>query len=317
MWLLMSLMSAALAGPVDDSLAKAKAAVVAKDPKAAMAACVEAEAAAVAEGAVVMAEPLARIHFYRGLALRQMADKKGKDLDAFRAALAIDSRFVWDEAVLKDDTAQDLFEALRAEVRDRKKVDPGVPEKTGAAKVFVDGTRVKMGDTVLTGRHLGQIQCPDGVVKGVWTDFSKPVNWFKMCPGGVDTTVVVADASTDEFGDMGPAFGDEGGTPAVADAVSPTDGTAPTDGAGGPKIIYERRKITWPLLVGAGVTGLAAGGLHLVAKGHQADYLDLSNPSITRSELDTLRDKANKTEWAAIGVAGLATGLYVSAFIQW
>ena len=71
------------------------------------------------------------------------------------------------------------------------------------------------------------------------------------------------------------------------------------------------------MLVGAGVTGLAAGGLHLVAKGHQADYLDLANPSITRSELDTLRDKANKTEWAAIGVAGLATGLYVSAFIQW
>ena len=150
---------------------------------------------------------LARISYYRGVVEQLQGDKKGKAIDYWRAALVLDDQTPWEPEVLKADDPETLFEALRSEVRSRDKVDLGVPEAVGAAKLYVDGGKVASGDRALTGQHLAQITCPDGKTYGVWTDFAKPLKWFALCPGGVDTTVVVANQAQDDFGEFGPSFG--------------------------------------------------------------------------------------------------------------
>src|SRR4029453_10129586 len=115
------------------------------------------------------------------------------------------------------------FEALRKEVEDRGAVDVGAPTATGLARLYVDGRRVRAGDTALAGRHLAQITCPDGTTRGRWTDFEKPPRWFKLCPGGVDTTVVVgAEAGAGEHVGLLPDWSDKS-EPAAAPAPAPVE----------------------------------------------------------------------------------------------
>ncbi len=337
--------TAALAATPEEEVAAARDALIRSKPADALGRLTAAESAAAGLTSVVTPSTLAKLSLYRGVAYRMQKDSKGRDMEAWRQALVFDLQLVWDEGALKNDEAQDLFEALRAEVRDRKKVDPAVPEATGAAKIFVDGQRVKSGDKVLEGRHLGQITCPDGVTHGAWTDFAKPVKWFKMCPGGVDTAVVVAEAPVeDEWGDVGPAFGApvaEPPPPAVTKAAPAKTAPAKTepvakvgepvakvgepvevDGGvgtlGEDGVLYVRRKIHWPLIIGAGALGLGAGGLHYLAVQGRQDYLDPANPDIrSTGDLDDLRTQTNRRETASIALAGLSAGVYVAAFIQW
>jgi len=202
---------------VSDELGKARAALVSGDGKAAAQALDSAEDEAVDEAAVLPASLLARLYFYRGVSEHIQGDKKGRALDAWRQALIFDNGFQWDREVLDADDPRALFEALRAEVRSRSRVDTWVPEAVGAAKLFVDGQRRSHGDEVRQGIHLAQIECPDGSVHGKWTDLTKDPKWFKLCPAGVDTSVVVEEAaasSEDEFADFAPMFGpapDDGG----------------------------------------------------------------------------------------------------------
>lgn len=199
---------AANSAAVDEQLAAARAAIAAGDYKAATRALDAAHAAAPGVDAVLPARTLARISFYRGVVEHLQGDKKGKAIEHWRQSLVFENSFKWETEVLNAQDPETLYEALRSEVRSRSKLDVGVPEKTGAAKLFVDGQRKATGETVLQGEHLAQITCPDGVTRGVWTDFSKPVKWFGLCPGGVDTSVVVADTAVeDEWSEFGPSFG--------------------------------------------------------------------------------------------------------------
>ena len=207
--LALALPSAAFAaGPVDDGVAAARTAIASKDWKSAAKALDGAEAAAPTAAAVVSGRVLAKVWYLRGVVEYMQGDKKGRAMDLWRQALVLDNELPWDESVLKADDPQTLFEALRAEVRGRSKVDIGAPEATGTAKLFVDGKRRTAGDAVLDGTHLTQVECPDGKVYGEWTTFKKPAKWLKLCPGGVDTSAVVADeAPTDEWSEFGPMFG--------------------------------------------------------------------------------------------------------------
>jgi len=204
---------------VTDQLQAARAALVAGDARTADKALDLVEAAAPAEGAVVGSGQLAQLFFYRGVVEHLGGDKKGRALDAWRQALLFDNSFRWDSEVLDADDPRSLFEALRAEVRSRKRMDAFIPEKTGAARLYVDGERRTSSDQVLQGMHLAQIECPDGSVYGRWTDLNKDPKWFKLCPEGVDDTVVVQEAAPveDEWAEFGPMFGSEDGdTTAVA-----------------------------------------------------------------------------------------------------
>ncbi len=225
-WLL--LLSTSFAGTLAEPVASAKAALRAKDAKAAVAALAGVEEG-VRSGAVVDPAELASVFYLRGVALRLEGDKKKKAPDLWRSALAIDNSLPWDESLLDDGDAFSYFEALRGEVRSRGEVDPQVPEALGAAKAYVDGNRVRMGDTVIAGLHLAQISCDDGTIQGTWTSFDKPVKWVKLCPNGIDTSVVVADGGDDIFGDVfgGPdAPSDPPPTP-----VEPSRPSEPSSGA--------------------------------------------------------------------------------------
>jgi hypothetical protein len=314
--------SAEAADPWADSLAAARQALIQRETKAANAQLAAAEAAAPGLGAVVLPRELARIWFYRGVSAWLDGDTRGRSMDAWRMSLVVDPSFEWDEEVMRDDTAQNLYEALRSEVRDRKQIDARVPEKTGAAQIFIDGNRKRFGETAAVGKHLGQIKCPDEQVYGLWTDLEKDPKWFKLCPAGVDTTVVVAEAPVDEFGDMGPAFGPEPGEapadPGLATAVDPAGDPSLAGGGGEGGPVAVRRKIYWPLVGAAGALGLAAGGMHLVAAKNADSYSALDNDELqSAADLEELRGKVNRQEGVAVTLAGLSAGVYVAAFIQW
>jgi hypothetical protein len=151
---------------------------------------------------VLPASALARIWFYRGVIAYQSQTRDGP-LPDWRQSIVLDPELEWDSEVLPRGDPQSLYEALKSEVRGREQVDVGVPEATGLAMMYVDGNRVRHGDTVVWGMHLAQIRCPDGQVLGTWTHFERPLKWFKMCPGGVDPSQTPApEESQDEWEGM-------------------------------------------------------------------------------------------------------------------
>lgn len=299
-------------------IAAARAALGSKDTKTAWKHLKAAEALAPAEPAVLAPKAVAELWYLKGMAHFLSGTGSEDAMPMWRQALIVDNAFEWDTGLSTDDPAQDLFAALRSEVRDRPPVDPKVPEATGAARVFVSGVRVKAGETVKEGTHLGQISCPDGVAHGLWTDFSKPVKWFKLCPGGVDTTVVVAEApAEDEWGDLGPAFGGDAppAGPVASTNATPGDGAAPV---GAPPVEIVRKKILWPALIAGVGTAAAAGAFQVVALRQAATYNDLSNPDYqSAAALDELRSKTNRNQTLVYPLLGISGGLFFAATYQW
>ena len=170
-------------------------------------------------GVVLGARSLARVWFYKGAAEFGTGNKKGRAEDAWRQTLTVQNDFPWDIDLMGESDLISLFEALRGEVEGRGYVDTGVPEKVGLAKLYVDGIQHGAEETVIRGVHLAQIECPDDQgTFGLLTDFSRPLDWFALCPGGVDTTVEVAEAEVDEWAEFGPSFG----TPAITTTADDT-----------------------------------------------------------------------------------------------
>jgi hypothetical protein len=262
---------------------------------------------------------------------------KSGDVDdggfGWRMALIVDNEFQWDEEVVKDRDAQDFFLALRAEVRSRSLVNPAVPEATGEARIYVDGIRVRAGDLALDGMHLAQIRCPDLATFGEWSTFAKPPKYFKKCPGGVDTSIVVEEVEEeDDFGDMGPAFG--GGGEEEAPAGPPPDpDQSVTDtiarGAGlvvnedgstsvGGDVEVIRKKVIWPAFAGGVAAAGAAGALQLIALNQAAAYNDVENPDYqTADDLAELRKKTNRNQTLVYPLLAVSGGLLFTATYQW
>ena len=64
--------------------------------------------------------------------------------------------------------------------------------------MFLNGRTLTSGQGLKPGEHLAQIVCPDDGLQSRWTTFEEPLDWFSMCPSGVDTTS--ASEEEDMFG---------------------------------------------------------------------------------------------------------------------
>jgi hypothetical protein len=333
--LALSLSSTALAGTFPEDVGAAGDALKGADAKAALSLLDTAEDTAEDLSEVVNSKSLAQYWFYRGVA----SWMKGGSIDdggqAWRNALIVDNDYEWDEEIAKDRDAQDFFLALRAEVRSRPLVNPAVPEATGEARIYVDGIRVRAGDLAREGTHLAQIRCPDLATFGEWSTFAKAPKYFKKCPGGVDTSIIVEEAEEDEddFGDIGPAFGG-GGEDAEEPAGPPPDPTqdvadtiargagivAPEEAedATGGDVEVIRKKVIWPAF-GAGVAAAgAAAAMQIVALNQNRAYNDVENSEYeSADELADLRKKTNRNQTLVYPLLAVSGGLLFTATYQW
>jgi hypothetical protein len=310
----LALSPAAWAGALDAPLADARAALTAGDLKALDAALRAAEAAAAGASVPVPGRELAQLHLLRGLALRRAGDPKGRAMDPWRAALAADPEVPWDEALYQDDSGFTLFEALRDEAASRGRISAGVPDPIGAAVCYVDGQRVRAGDEVAEGRHLAQIQCDDGVLRGAWHDFAKPLKWVRLCPGGVDLAAAPAAAPADEddpLAAMGPSFGEPVDAPP---ADGPPADPAPAAPAGDRPAVAARGG-PGPLVIGlyAGggtlLVGSVVGERLLVAPFWSGIETIRANPEdYSRQEADRLTQGFNTNRAIVLTAGGLGLG---------
>lgn len=319
-----ALTGAASAGTLPEELEAAKTALASSDTGSADSALDAALDAATQLEATAEAAQLARIHYYRGL-MHHIDGKTEDAMQAWRHALLIDNDFTWDEALLADGPTQDLFEALRREVRSYPEAQSQVPFKVGTAQLFLDGRRVCPGDKVPEGMHLTQVDCPDDRIHGDWTTFpAKKVKWLKLCPQGVDVDAapVVEEAGDDDpfgFGDM---VGESDSCPEIDEATYASL-TAPPGGAGvgggapagGPPLV--RRSVSWPM-VAAGGGLLVGGGVALaIAQSRKSTFLDPSTSYSTLADVDTAAKKVNSAAWAGTTMTVLGGGLCVAAVIPW
>lgn len=214
----------ARAESLSDHLVAARSAVAEGEKRAARRSLKLAEVAIVEGEGVVPPVYLARYWYLVGMELH-LRRKSSKSMDAWRKVLIVDPRFEWDIELVADKDPRRLFEALRGEIRVRTEVDAQVPEKVGAATLWVDGARVRHTDVVSAGMHLLQVVCPDETVHGEWTELpSKKLDWLGLCPDGVDTSVVIVEdaAGEDDFDGMAPDF-DDMPSPEMSEAAAVTE----------------------------------------------------------------------------------------------
>jgi hypothetical protein len=255
---------------------------------------------------IISGDDVGRIWLYRGMIVYQQGSHEDLAMDVWRQALTVDDQLQWDASAMDDNAAHGLFEALRQEVRSKPEQSVQHPGATGVATLYVDGRRVREGDVVLQGVHLAQVKCPDAQgIHGLWTDFGRRLKWLELCPDGVDTTVAAVEEE-DEFEGLGPVFGS---TAPQAQAQALVLAPAPLE--------PQRRKISTPLLVGAGSAALISGGVYLAALNSRSDFDDLSSTSMQSAEdVAALRSQTNNRVYLSVGSGVLAVGLYTAAFIQ-
>lgn len=138
-------------------------------------------------------DQLAMIWVYRGYAY-QLLGKDEQVQRAWEQAFSM-SREVQLPTTLLDDLSDveqenllNRFEQLRRLVEAQGVMDPNIPEQLGEAKIFVNGRSLSTGQGLRPGEHLAQIVCPEDGLQSRWTTFEEPVDWFAMCPSGVDTS---------------------------------------------------------------------------------------------------------------------------------
>jgi len=300
----------ARASSLDDAVSTARAALQDGDHRRAEAALDDIESLALAEARVASAAQLGQALLLRGVALhRRGGRKQARGMAAWRAALVVAPDLEWDTALLGEGDDWSIFLALQGEVASRSRVDVGVPERTGAAVVHVDGVRVRAGDTVVEGRHLGQVTCDDGQVHSVWTGLAPPPDWLALCPGGVDTTVEVADDDDDdEWGDLAPSFGPPESATEDAPAAEPVVVTTLPAAAPSRSLQLGTPQVA---LLGAG-GALIAGGTVLyfagVVPSVDAAVAAAADPSsVTRADADALTSRARRSQ--VITLAALSGGV--------
>ncbi len=317
----------AWAGATDD-LTAARTALQAGDVGAAKTALKKAQYSLPNSEVVVPAKLVGQYFYYQSMVeLLQAGEADDDVMDAFRQTLTVDLEAKWDADISDDGDSRDLFLALGKEVQSWPTNVSQVPEATGAAKLYVDGERVQSADEIRDGTHLAQISCDDGTIQGDWVDFTKKVKWLKMCPNGVDTSVVVAEAEPeDEFAEFGPMFGgddDMGGDDMGGDAMGTTDnvadvtaGTTPGGTEEQVEIIPAWSRVKWPYVIaGAGAMALG-GGLQLGAMNANSSFYDVDNADLTdRASIESARGRVNTTQTLALASLGVGAGLFAVAVI--
>lgn len=206
--------------PLSDALSQAQAALGAGDAATARSVLLEAETLAEQTPRPVAPDSLGRLFYYRGLSAALDAGELEPAMDHWRAAFAVAPELSW-ESELHDERAwHATFEALRREVSSRELTPVAVPDRRGAARLYVDGVAVDEVDGLREGLHLAQITCDDGITRGTWFQAGRRVAWFRLCPGGIDRDAVAATSEPqDEWDALGPTFD----TPAPAPPPAPRE----------------------------------------------------------------------------------------------
>ncbi len=315
----------ASASTLPEDLTAAHYAISVKDLAAATTALTSATAKAETLAEVASAEVLAKVHYYQGLVSHLNGDSAGA-MDSWRTALLIDNGHQWDEALVKHDPSQDLFEALRKEVRDRPEVDALVPPLVGQAKLYVDGQRICPGGKVQEGMHLTQVSCPEDRIYGEWVAFpKKKVKWLKLCPNGVDVNAAPVEEAPKEdafgFGDL-MGTEEEGCPPPGEEVVASTvpEETVDTSGGGLPEgeAPLVRRSVSWPMVAAGG--GLLVGGsvALAVASSRKQEFLDPNAVAYgSEAEIQAAAKRVNSASWVGTGLTVVGGGLCVAAVIPW
>jgi hypothetical protein len=297
---------------------------------------------------VVLNDVLARYWFYRGLVAKKRG-KKAATMEAFRQTLLVDRSFQWDRDLVDDLEMRKMFEALRGEVEGRDVHPAKVPEGTGCAVLYVDGSQIAFGDQVSVGERLAQIQCPKGDVYGAWSDFDEeePFNWLAMCPYEVDTSIEILakEQPQDDFAEMGPSFGSPAvvsGGPCAAESAPPP--TSDGDGMAGAEAPVEEEaqasdevpnqepagtgffsKELWStrrvLVAGTGVALLGGGvGFHygaVVPSFSMVEWGRRNSRGITRYQADILTGRfrmRRAVSWGLMGAGAVTTGVGLVLF---
>ena len=293
---------------------------------------------------VVSRNAVATMFFYRGVAeyMGRRRWQGGKVMEWWRKTLVVENAFEYQE--LTDNVEHiSLFEILRGEVVDWDHVDVGVPEKTGVARLYVNGVLVEMGQEVIDSQHLIQVECPgDQGVHGAWVEFSGGVDWLALCPDGVDISEMPEEVvETDEWSEFGPTFSETPSDQAQTDvAHAPlepaVEDVSPEEPVADVSPDLEVTTVDTPRVSGRG-TGpglyLMASGGALMAGGVAVNFVFVnpaydeivaanSNPeSILRAEADELTSHFQFLSTVTIGlVAGGAvltgTGFFVESTVR-
>ncbi|MEC7984495.1 MAG: hypothetical protein VX278_04990, partial [Myxococcota bacterium] len=205
----------------------------------------------------------------------------------------------------------------------------------------VDGVQRSYGDSgVPFGEHFLQVECPKGDYFAKWSKLAKDPKWIKICPYKFDVNdmpKVEDDIFADFDADIPDVANEE---PVVTEpektkkpkkpkkskeepkppAEDPTDAQAqidkPTDPLERQRVpakVWE--KINKPLLVGAGVSAIAAGAVYYLAVQDRMAFDDPNNPDVLMPEdLEVLRDSTNTKVYVSAGLGVSAVGLYTAAF---
>lgn len=264
---------------------------------------------------IPLTEELAKIWMYRGYAYQQL----GKDEDvqlAWEQTFAIAPDIQFDETLLVDlseEAQEDLlnrFEQIRRLVEAQGVMNPNIPEEQGDAKIFVNGRTLSSGQGVKPGEHLAQIVCPQDGLQSQWTTFEQPMDWFGMCPSGVDTA---ASESTDDFFDGG-LFG------AATEDTSEYYNPEPICASGGmsisiPTLALPDVDSTILMTMGSGV-GLVLAGTGSYYAWLTPAYDDLEDAkdraatqSISQGEADMVSQKFDTARYATMGLLLTGTAL--------
>ena len=330
-----------------ESLEKAREAIASGKRRDARAALDTAHRSFLEGDSVVLNDVLAQYWFYRGL-VAQKRGKKAATMEAFRQTLVVDRSFLWDRNLVDDLEMRKMFEALRGEVEGRDVHPAKVPESTGCAVLYVDGSQIAFGDQVSIGERLAQIQCPKGDVYGTWTEFEEeePFSWLSMCPYEVDTSVEILaeEQPQDGLDQMGPSFGistQVSGGPCAAESAPPvSDGDsvvdaeppvdheatetdeAPNEESAGPgffsKELWSIRRV---LVAGTGAALLGGGvGLHygvVVPSFNMVEWGRRNARGITRYQADILTERfrtRRAISWGLMGAGAVTTGVGLVLF---
>lgn len=268
---------------------------------------------------VPLNDQLANLWVHRGY-VYQLQGKDEQLQEAWAQAFAMSPDIQLDQKLLdgmpeaEQENLLNRFEQIRRLVEGQGVMDPSIPEQLGEAKVFINGRSLTAGQGVKPGQHLAQIVCPDDGLQSQWTDFSKPLDWFEMCPSGVDTSA--APAEEDFFG--GGLFGDAQEDTAQYYNPEPvcTGGqglTLPSFSM--PSVSFPEVDPTVLVTMGSGVGLVLAGtgSFYVWAKPAHDNVVEArilaGTNSITQAEANAISKKFNVARYSTLGLLAAGTTL--------
>lgn len=172
-----------LAGGFSDALQSARAEFHKGDDIAMARHLSQAKNLAQSSNTIVKSTDLALMMYLSGLA----AERRGEEpLNFWRKTFSLYLKYEGEADLFASKKQADFFFAVRMEMEYAEQKSAFIPEKIGLAKIFIDGQEKFFENTVLSGEHLIQIQCPKGELVSRWSTLEEDPQWLSMCPYEID-----------------------------------------------------------------------------------------------------------------------------------